>query len=603
MRLNFDQNCERERVAENVILTHLLSRQAMAEESKVALHAKGAVGGTSEAVKGILRAARKGGELAKVGILGRLGDLATVDEKFDVAVSTACSMLDHIVVQTTAGAQRCLAFLRQHDLGRANFIPLDKMKKGAHDHAVETPEGATRLFELIHPANFSVTPAFYLGVGNTLVAPDLETATRWAYEFDKRWRVVTLDGQLIETSGTMAGGGKSVRKGGMRLKIGAKPIPSIAEDDTVDDSKAIEEQASRAAEELKGCRQRRRDIAQEIQLVTKKIKALSIRLPKLSMEIEGFDTTRVTLTERIPELRAQCELSEQDRASLKKLNKEVEKRKMEMAACAMQASKLESDVARIQKAILEAGGPKLKQQQSVCDKVIKELDETEKKLNEARVAIATSEKAIAKAKVAKVVNEEELKTLKATTQDKLTEFRTLEDGALEVMQKYEEVKILEAEKHGALEEISKEIEVLKKSQSVLKGAEIELMGQAEAIEKQLHDLEKKRLHWASEIDKLHAAEDDEDEYDASDEEAEAEEKMPNEADTEGVPNLEQNGFANSQRSSSLARLTLKSLEQYREDDVKAQISVLETERATLAKNANMGAIAEYRKKEADYLSR
>jgi structural maintenance of chromosome 4 len=128
-------------------------------------------------------------------------------------------MLDHIVVQTTAGAQRCLEFLRKHGLGRANFIPLDKMKKGAHDRKVETPEGAPRLFELISPRNFAVTPAIFLAVGDTLVAPDLETATRWAYDFRKRWRVVSMDGKLIETAGTMSGGGKSVRRGGMRLAV------------------------------------------------------------------------------------------------------------------------------------------------------------------------------------------------------------------------------------------------------------------------------------------------------------------------------------------------------------------------------------------------
>jgi structural maintenance of chromosome 4 len=192
----------------------------MAEEAKAALQASG---GRSKAVSGILKAAKKNGELSKVGVIGRLGDLASVSDKYDVAVSTACGMLDHIVVQTTAGAQRCLDFLRKHGLGRANFIPLDKMKKGAHDRAVETPEGAPRLFDLISPSNFALTPALYLAVGNTLVAPDLETATRWAYDFRKRWRVVTLDGNLIETSGTMAGGGKSVRRGGMRISVSLLP--------------------------------------------------------------------------------------------------------------------------------------------------------------------------------------------------------------------------------------------------------------------------------------------------------------------------------------------------------------------------------------------
>ena len=93
------------------------------------------------------------------------------------------------------------------------------MKKGAHDRAVETPENAPRLFDLISPANFQIAPALFLAVGNTLVAPDLETATRWAYEYGRRWRVVTLDGKLIESSGTMSGGGKSVSRGKMKLSV------------------------------------------------------------------------------------------------------------------------------------------------------------------------------------------------------------------------------------------------------------------------------------------------------------------------------------------------------------------------------------------------
>jgi structural maintenance of chromosome 4 len=189
------------------------------EEVKSSLRSSGGGKARSKAVQGILDASKKGGELSNMGVLGRLGDLASVNEQYDVAVSTACGMLDHVVVQTTAGAQRCLEFLRKYNLGRASFIPLDKQKKGAHDRAIETPENAPRLFDLITPANYAITPALYLAVGNTLVAPDLETATRWAYDFSKRWRVVTLDGKLIETAGTMSGGGKTVRRGGMRLAV------------------------------------------------------------------------------------------------------------------------------------------------------------------------------------------------------------------------------------------------------------------------------------------------------------------------------------------------------------------------------------------------
>jgi SMC proteins Flexible Hinge Domain len=111
-------------------------------------------------------------------------------------------------------------FLRKYNLGRASFICLDKLAKGAHDRTVETPEGAPRLFDLIRPVKANLAPAFFLAVGNTLVADDLDTASRWCYDFGgKRWRVVTKDGKLLETSGTQSGGGNIQRKGGMRLEV------------------------------------------------------------------------------------------------------------------------------------------------------------------------------------------------------------------------------------------------------------------------------------------------------------------------------------------------------------------------------------------------
>ena len=61
------------------------------------------------------------------GIHGRLGDLGAIDEKYDVAVSTACWALDHIVVDTMDTAMRCVEFLKKRNVGLATFIGLDKV--------------------------------------------------------------------------------------------------------------------------------------------------------------------------------------------------------------------------------------------------------------------------------------------------------------------------------------------------------------------------------------------------------------------------------------------------------------------------------------------
>ena len=66
-----------------------------------------------------------------------------------------------------------------------------------------SPEGVPRLFDLVRVKDECFLPAFYFALRDTLVANDLEQATRIAYG-KTRYRVVTLAGQLIETSGISA---------------------------------------------------------------------------------------------------------------------------------------------------------------------------------------------------------------------------------------------------------------------------------------------------------------------------------------------------------------------------------------------------------------
>lgn len=587
--------------------------QAQAEESKAALQS----GVTrSKAVRGILKAAREGNELADVGILGRLGDLATISDQYDVAISTACGYLDHIVVQTTAGAQRCLSFLRKHSLGRANFIPLDKMKKGAHDRVVETPEGAPRLFELITPSNFAITPALYLGVGNTLVAPDLETATRWAYDFGRRWRVVTMDGNLIEMSGTMQGGGKSVRRGGMRFtnSSSAASIADPLSDGSVEECAKIESQAEKALEELKQCRIQRRNLTSEVRDLKKRIKALSVKIPKLSMEIASCDTTRDELTKRLPDLRSQCILNEEDSAKLVELNRKVEECKSNMASCAMLASKLETDVARLQKSILDAGGSRLKKQQQACAKAVADIDAATTKLNSTRVLITSSQKAEQKAKAAKEGAEKEYNNAKVTLQEKKDEFKKLEEEAYEVMQAYEDVQAIEAEKKAALDAVFRETEGLRKTQADIKCAEVDMMAKLESCDKSIHDSEKKIKYWERELKHLRSAEKQDDDFDLSDDEENDEESANSEneegnLDTDDVEMKdvsEHDGKPKDKarpRESSLPIYNESAIDQYDREEIKEDVVTLEKERDNMSKNANMAAIAEYKRKEEDYLKR
>jgi structural maintenance of chromosome 4 len=173
-----------------------------------------------------------------------------------------------------------------------------------------------------------------------------------------------------------------------------------------------------------------------------------------------------------------------------------------------------------------------------------------------------------------------------------------------VFQAFEAAKEVEAEKREALEEAEKEFEILKKSQSEVKCVEVELVGKVDALSKQLSDCEKRKKKWEAEISKLRNASEEDDMSDHSDSEDDEEEDKESEKG-DGDVEMEDADSSDVRKKSpsSLPTFSFKSLEKYDKDDVAAEISVLETERNTIAKNANMGAIAEYRKKEADYLAR
>jgi structural maintenance of chromosome 4 len=152
------------------------------------------------------------------GVHGRLGDLGIIDNKFDIAISTACSSLNFVVVDTTATGQKCVEFLRKNGLGRASFIILDKMRH-AELRPSYLPAGATRLFDLVKVKAELFLSAFYFALNDTLVAENMEQARKLAYNERRRFRVVTLDGKLLDTSGTMSGGGNQLQQGGMKASF------------------------------------------------------------------------------------------------------------------------------------------------------------------------------------------------------------------------------------------------------------------------------------------------------------------------------------------------------------------------------------------------
>jgi chromosome segregation protein len=157
----------------------------------------------NRAVSEILKA-RNNGVLE--GVHGTIAELANVEEKYKIAVGTAAgARMQSIVVDTDESASKAISYLQKGKLGRATFIPLNKMISGkprgkaliaikdqsSHGFAIDLIKFDEKYYD-----------AFWYVFGDTVVINSLDDARRLMGGV----RLVDLKGTLIESSGAMIGG-------------------------------------------------------------------------------------------------------------------------------------------------------------------------------------------------------------------------------------------------------------------------------------------------------------------------------------------------------------------------------------------------------------
>ncbi|GME74602.1 unnamed protein product [[Candida] boidinii] len=232
------------------------------------------------------------------GFYGRLGDLGVIDDKYDIAISTGGGSLDDMVVDTVEIAQQCLDYMRKNNLGFGKFIILQKLRT-FNLNRIQTPNNVPRLFDLIKPSDSKFLPAFYSSMYDTLVATNLQEANRVAFGGNRRWRVVTLDGKLVDTSGTLSGGGNRFFQGAMKLKSNAskgKEISSFELEKLIKDAQTKEEtfnMAQSAFNEMEAALNTFKDRLPEIE----------VEISKLQMEISSLESESKIANTKLKDLK------------------------------------------------------------------------------------------------------------------------------------------------------------------------------------------------------------------------------------------------------------------------------------------------------------
>ncbi|KAK4166528.1 putative structural maintenance of chromosomes protein 4 [Cladorrhinum sp. PSN259] len=426
------------------------------------------------------------------GFHGRLGNLGTIDKKYDVAISTACGALDNFVTDTVEAGQQCIEYLRKTNMGRGNFICLDKLRQRDLS-PISTPENAPRLFDLVQAKEDKFRAAFYHALQDTLVAEDLAQANRIAYGA-KRWRVVTLAGELIDKSGTMSGGGSTVKKGLMSSKLVA--------DTTKEQVAKLESDRDVFEQRFQEFQEHQRELEARMRSLKEQIPQLDTKMQKINLEIESAARNLADAQRRIKELGKEHQPSQTDDNRLGVLRKEIAKLRKEIEKLNDETSSVEDEIKSLQDKIMEVGGEKLRAQRTKVDNLKEEIRSANEEMSNAEVRKVKAEKQKVKLEKDHAKASKELEAAIRETEKLEQEIQNQGDKAEDFTTRVEEAKEALAAKKQELADMKAELDEKTSELNATRAIEIEMRNKLEENQKVLAENQKRLRYWEEKLSKL-----------------------------------------------------------------------------------------------------
>ncbi|RPD64655.1 RecF/RecN/SMC protein [Lentinus tigrinus ALCF2SS1-7] len=526
------------------------------------------------------------------GFHGRLGSLGTIPDKYDVAVSTACGQLGHLVVDTVEQGQACIEYLRSQKVGRASFIVLEKLNERGMDK-IQTPENIPRLFDLIKPKEPRFAPAFYKALTNTLVADNLDQANRIAFGGQKRWRVVTLAGQLIDASGTMSGGGNSVQRGGMSSKLAADAVPPEV-------IRQYQQQSETDARVLEEAQSHLRELESRVDELKRASPQIDLAIEKANLDIRNC-SKRIADSEKIvKELKSQSKPDAGDVSRISQLDKEITAATSQLEKLQEKSSAIDAEIKALEKKILEIGGARLLSQKSKVDGLRLHINLANDEMTKAEVARAKAEKDLEKYQNHIESNEAELEEVQKELDEHEEKLKELTGYISEVKKKVKDAQAAAEKSSDDLAKLKAELDEKDAEIQEFKRKQMKIQQELTAAQNQFNDNRQNWEHWMSEHDKLQLEDVDDD-----DDEEEADGEKPDGEDEEGGDGgegpVKEEPRVQKPPANQLYQYSDAELASFRKRELLADEQLLDEK----VKNAkpDLSVLKDYRKREEEFLRR
>lgn len=279
--------------------------------------------GYAGSVRQVLRVAGSG---RLGGVHGTVAQRITVQPEYGLAIETALGgALQNIIVENEDSAKRCIRYLKENRVGRATFLPLTTIRGSRLSESLAGIDGFVSLACDLVRYDDRYRNVIENLLGRIAVAEDIDAATRIAKQFRYKFRIVTLDGQIIHSGGSFTGGSAAKSAGVItrthEIEEAAAKLTAL----TADQERMQAETAKYKAEwaktltDLEGAQAQADTLQEELRAVQQEIAALRARAETDMAWQNNEAEQRNRLTEKIALLEetkaaAKAQLAEMDRS-------------------------------------------------------------------------------------------------------------------------------------------------------------------------------------------------------------------------------------------------------------------------------------------------
>ena len=436
--------------------------------------------GYSGAVKSVIKASRHG---VLRGLHGALADLIKTDADYSLAVETALgNALQNVVTSTEADAKRAIAYLKSNNLGRVTFLPISAIEpRSLEQKGIEKCEGfvdfATELVECDRQYKDIIANL----LGKTVVAEDLDSAVEIAKKYKYAFKIVTLDGQLVNAGGSMTGGSRAKNTGMLsriseieKLREESEKIKALAEE-AFEKSGAAERALAKIEAEMEAVRADIISGGEDVIRQQGELNLVTEQCASIKAGVEELEEERRNSAERIASLKAEALAAEKKAEEISEQIGEVEelidKINSDKEKLTERREKLNETANEVNIKIAEASKEIASKQETIQALTVQKLSQAERaaKIDEEIAAI----------------NEENLK---------------LEGAVKEARQKRDEFRQNAADTKKNIEKIISSRSELEKRSTELRAAEKELINEREKLSGELARLSERKTNMENEYE-------------------------------------------------------------------------------------------------------